>query len=1147
MKWNLILQIIRMTNYLFFGLVLQVCLSSILLANDSFGQKSIDEVLVNLEVRNAKIQEIFSSIENQTNFEFGYAKKDIDKIKKKFTIENNRESLGNVLRYLSKESNLSFKRIDNVINVSRFHKNSHQIRNSLNESLNQSIVQGKVVSAADQEPLPGVSILIVGTPKGTVTDFDGNFTIEVTDNAILRFSSIGFVEKEIEVANQSTINVSMEPDLTALDEIVITALGVESKKRSLGYATSNLSGDEIQKSKEDNVVNSLAGKVAGVVITPAASGMGGSSRIIMRGNSSLTGNNQPLFIVDGVPINNNGFGGSSGPGAPVAYTRTDYGTGISDINPNDVESISVLKGPNAAALYGNRAANGAIIITTKKGSKKGIGVGYSGSVVFSNVNDNTLPQFQNEYGQGDGGTFSNDALRNWGPKFDGSNFTYPTGLEGVYSADPNNVKDFFETGVEAVNTIDIEGGNESSNVRFSYTNFSGKGILPESKLNKNTFNLRAGAKLSDKLNFDAKVTYFTQEAQNRATMGWSDNSATTFLYRRVRNAVNEDFKNNYVDEQGRSIHPYDISIPAENAYYIQNERTFEDFRNRVTGFAKLTYQFNDNLSAFVRVGTDALSHKIKQITPKGGSRTNDGTRSDNFYRQTETNMDFLFMFNKSITSNFNLNLNAGGNYRYNKNETSTKSGEDFRIPNNFLYSNLASVRAGTESSLRSSIYSLYFSGSLDYKEMVYLNFTGRNDWDSKMWTATGSPSDWSFFYPSVSLSLLGNELFNINNDILSFSKVRVAWAEVGSGGNKNDQIYYTLSDLTGYNGLITVSQSEIFDDPTLKPETTQSTEIGVEFKFFKNRVFTDFTYYKSNTFDQIINAPVDPSTGFKYMRTNVGEISNKGFELLLGATIVQSKDFYWDASINYAHNTSVLESFIEGSESFLFTGRDNFSVKTKVGGNYGDVWGNDFTYHEGKMVLDEEGLPVASEEEQLLGNYIPSFTSGFQNTLGYKDLTLSFLIDAQMGGKALSWTHRELGERGSIEGTLAGREGMVLDGVVNVGTEENPDYVQNTQEITAQQYWARLPGIPGAFIQDLSNIRLREVSLTYNFPEKIIGNTPIQRASIALTGRNLLFFYKEAEGVDPESSVSVSNYGQGIFYYNQPSSRRMGISLNVTF
>lgn len=1125
-------RIMRITMVLIVGFIMTV-------NAESYSQTT----RLDIRFENRTIRDVIEFIEENSEFVFLYKSEDFN-LNKKVAINLKNATIDQILKKTFKGENVTYDVYERQIVIRKA-----EVLKSVGQQDKKSITG--VVTDKVGDPIPGVSIVVKGTTIGATTNFNGIFNLEIPATAkTLQFSFVGMKLQEIVIEDKTQFTIVMQDDTENIDEVVVTALGILSKKKSLGYSVNKIAGDEIAMSKETNIVNSLTGRVAGVKITPAASGMGGSSRLIIRGSSSLTGNNQPLYVVDGIPIDNTGFGGASTGGAGVATERTDYGTGISDINPSDIETMSILKGPNAAALYGSRAANGAIIITTKKGrARKGIGISYSGTVMASTLHESTLPGFQNEYGQGDGGTFANDATNSWGAKLDGSTFEYPTGLEGVYSPQPNNVKDFFNTGIEQTHAIALEGGNEDGYFRFSYTYFEGKGILPNSKMDKNTINLRAGAKLSDKVSFDSKVTYFTQDANNRAVMGWTSRSPTNTLYRMVRNGVINDYKDNYQDETGMSIDPYSLNKPAINPYYVQNRYVDEDQRQRIMGFAKVTYMLNENFSAFIRVGTDALSQKITSIIPWGGDfRTVEGKRSDSRVGLTETNADFLLMFNKEFSSNFNLNLNAGGNYRLNNREISSRSGENFNIPTSTLYSNLRTLYAGQETKQRSSIQSLYFSGSVDYKEMVYLNFTGRNDWDSGLWTASGSSKEWSFFYPSLSLSLLGNELFGLDNSVLSFSKLRVAWSEVGSGGYKNDQIFYYLSNSTGYNGLISVAQSNIYDDPNLGPEKTTSTELGLELKFFNNRLYTDFTIYKSSTLDQIINAPVDASTGFEFMRTNVGEISNKGFELMVGGTPMQTDNFTWDISVNIAKNTSVLESFIEGSESFLFTGRDNYSVKTKVGGEYGDIWGNDFVYHDGKLVVDDNGVPVSSAEEQLLGNYNPDLAGGLFNSFRYKNMSLGILIDGQLGGEAISWTRFELGGRyGVLDATLEGREGMTLDAVVNTGTEENPVYAANTTETNAQAYWAKLEGIPGAHMQDLTNIRLREVTLSYDLPSKWFSKTPINRISASLIGRNLLFFVKKADGVDPESSVSVANEGQGVFYYNMPSTRRIGFSLNVSF
>ncbi len=993
-------------------------------------------------------------------------------------------------------------------------------------------------------PLPGASIVEKGNTNGAQSDFDGNFSIEVSEpNSILIISYIGYTTKEVGVLEQTNIEIILEEDASKLDEVVVTALGVLSKKKSLGYSVKKIGGDDVAGAREDNLVKSLSGKVAGLQITPASSGIGGSSKVVLRGNASLGGNNQPLYVVDGVPIDNTGFGSASTGGVAVSTERRDYGSGISDINPDDIESISVLKGPNAAALYGNRAANGVIVVTTKKGKfKKGLGISYSANAVVSDILENTLPQFQNDYGIGSAGSFANDARDNWGAKFDGSSFTYPSGIESTYQAQPNNIKDFFRTGLEVINSIAVQGGGENANVRFSYTNFNGEGITPNTELNKNTFNLRTGIKLSNKLNIDSKVTYFNQNGLARPTLSWSDFNPMVGLYRMSRNAVLEDYRNAAIGEGAVVTEPYRDSNDL-NAFYTQNRLTNEDSRNRFTAFAKATYTFNDKFSVFARIGTDIISQSIQQIVPFGGTFRNDGSRRDERTNLTETNADFLLMYNNKLSENLGLNFNAGGSYRYNNSKLLTKSGENFNIPTSTLYSNLATHFAEENTELRSSIYSLYFSGTLDYQEKIYLSITGRNDWDSQLYTFSGTSSDYSFFYPSVSLSFLGNDILGIKEEsALSFSKLRLSWAEVGSGGSKNDQIFFNLSPTTGYNGLVSVSQSNVFDDPNLKPETTRSIEAGLELKFFNDRLYTDVTYYSGKTFDQIINAPVDASTGFQFMRTNVGEISNKGIEIFVGGRPVQTDNFSWDTSVNFSKNESVLEEFIEGADSFVFTSRENFSVKTKVGGNYGDIWGSDFTYNDsGQLVVNTNGLPIATTEEKLLGNYTPDFIGGFSNTFKYKNLSLDVLVDFRVGGEAYDWTQRELAVTyGSLDVTLEGREGFVLDAVTESGQP-------NTTEITAQNYWSSLQGITAAHMKDLTNVRLRQVSLAYAFPSKALENTFLDRASISLVGRNLFFFSKEADGVDPEASVSVANEGQGYFYYNLPSAKRIGISLNVSF
>ena len=1006
----------------------------------------------------------------------------------------------------------------------------------------QRTVTGKVTDASDGSPLPGVSVAVVGTSQGTVTNLDGNYSIEVPgDNVSLSFSFLGYETKTVQVGSQTVINVALNTTDVALDDVVVTALGVSKEKKALGYAVTEVSGDEITKVKETNVVNSLAGRVAGITLTQSTGGVGSGTRVIIRGNNSLTGNNQPLYVVDGIPMDNSGFGSADGSGT-ANYKRSDFGTGVSDLNPDDIESISVLKGPNAAALYGSRAANGVILITTKKGRKsKGLGVNYSLQAVWENPL--LLPAFQDEYGQGTLGDTPTDlaTLRSngssWGAKMDGSNRLYWNGETKPFSPQPDNVKNFFRTGSSFINTIALNGGNENSSVRFSYTNNSVNGLLENSYLHKNNFNLRGSTKMG-KLSLDAKVTYFLQEANNRATQGTE--GILAYVYGAPRNTDFEDLR----DYQNPDYSVNSWSSSSGNPYWILYNDKRYDTRNRFQGFAKVQYDFTDWLSAFVRVGTDRVSQRIETVDNYGHWFYATGRFNYSDRTVTETNADFLFMFNKDLGSDINLSVNFGGNMRYNTYIYQSVYGEDFKIPTKATTGSANILKPYYRPLQEKKVNSLYGNASISYKNMIYLDVSGRNDWSSTL------PKDnWSYFYPSVSLSLLLDQMIPFFGDHFDLFKIRGSWAQVG-----NDTSPYQLEDSytlqqEGYLGLTTLSRPSVKMNPNLKPETTSSTEAGFEFSMFNHRLFGNLSYYKINSKDLIMDVPVPSSTGYNAFRENVGLMINEGAEFLVGGAPVVSNDFRWEVSFNFSKNNNRLVELTEDIEKFIFstTNSGNVVVQATVGGQFGEIWGTVYERSpEGKIVVDATGRPIAASEKQLLGNYQPDWIAGLNNSLTYKNFSLDFLIDFRVGGQLYSGTDAAMDAAGVSKRTLQYRENDVtIDGVVNTGTSENPVYQPNTNAITGQEYWQNR--VAADYIYDQTNIRLRELSLIYNLPKSAIKGNFIQSVSIGFIARNLFFFMRDIENFDPESSYSTSNFAQGMLYYNMPTTRSFGFNLNIKF
>lgn len=1003
----------------------------------------------------------------------------------------------------------------------------------------EATVTGKVTGSDDGMAIPGVNVRVKGTTQGNNTDADGNYRIVVSKEATLVFSFIGYVTQEIVVGNQTTINVKLVPDSKALEDVVVTAFGVEKEKKALGYAMTAVSGDEVSTVKETNVINSLAGKVAGIVVSPGTFGPGSSTRVLLRGNNSLTGNNQPLYVIDGVPMNDSGFG-SSNSDNPGEFSRSDYGNGIGDINPDDVASISVLKGPNAAALYGSRASNGVILITTKRGDLNS-GLGVSINSTFQAQDALVLPKFQNQYGQGSNGNPQLTTGASWGGRLDGSSQAYYTGENRAYSPQPSNIEDFFRTGSNIINTVAISGGNDRSSARFSYTNTSANSILPNSEIVKHNFNIRSFVKLTDKFSLDAKVSYSSTEGTNRASLGTEGVVAN--LYSIPRNVALSDLQD-FQNESDFSVRTY--ANGASNPYWVLRNDRNDDVRNRLLGFVKLDYQLSDEISVFARVGGDFTDQKIETVNQFGHWFYGSGRFNFSDNKESEVNTDFLVTYNKNLDQDFNLSVNFGGNHRISKSERQSIFGEGFKIPTQATVASATTLIPSYSFERVKEVSSLYASAQLSYQNTIFLDITGRNDWSSTL-----PESNRSFFYPSASLSVLMNEIFELDDALVNLAKVRVSWAQVGNDTDPFQLDNTFILNQNGYLGRTTLSRPATLFDENLKPEQVSTFEAGLEWQMFGNRLYGDFTYYDITSKDLIWGVPVPQATGYSFFNTNVGEINNKGIELLIGGVPVENKDFSWDVSFNIAHNKNKLVEFIDDLENFQFssTNGGTVSVQATKGGGYGDLFGTTWATNDaGRFIVNGSGIPTATSDKSLLGNYQPDWIGGLSNSISYKDFSLKVLIDARFGGEIYSGVDAALDGGGVSERSLEFREtGVVLDAVVNTGTPDNPIWTENTQSITAQEYFGARGNIASNYVYDQTNIRLRELAITYRLPGSMLGNTFLRSASVSLVGRNLFFISKKIDNFDPESSYSTTSFAQGVLYYNLPSLRSLGINVNLSF
>ncbi|SEB70844.1 TonB-linked outer membrane protein, SusC/RagA family [Tenacibaculum sp. MAR_2009_124] len=996
----------------------------------------------------------------------------------------------------------------------------------------EKTLSGVVTAKSDGMPLPGVGVLIKGTLKGVETDFDGKYQIKASTGDVLVFSYVGMKSQSITVINQQTINVALE-DANVLDEVVVTALGIKKEKKALGYAVSNVKAEDLQMAKDPNVVNSLQGRVAGLEINQASGGVGSANRMVIRGNNSLTGNNQALYVVDGVPINNSENEGD----VDEWGNGVSIGNGIADINPDDIESVSVLKGANAAALYGARASNGVIMITTKKGKKGKMSIGFNSSVTFEEVA--FLPEFQNTYGQGSLGAIPTDgSLRSfgsWGPRLDGSTQLLWTGENGRYEANPNNVKDFFSGGSTVLNSFYVEGGSEKMTSRISYTRSDIQGVVPNNELEKNAF--AAYSKLDiGKLTVDLKGNYINQKVNNRPYLSvWPDNVVNA-LYSMPRNVnINELEANPLIVPRSGSFN---------NPFSSVNTVGTEDRRNRVFGYVRANYQFSDNLTAMVRAGSDYSVQSFLGWAPINHPTIAGGQVSDNTYTNQETNIDFLVTYNKELSEDLTATIVGGGNRLDYRGTVRGGVGNGLRVPGIYNILNTESYvpNLGTGVYTR-RVNSLYSTLDLDFRGYLFAQITARNDWSSVL-----PANNNSFFYPSVSLSAIVTDMFDIGSENLNYLKLRGSWAQVGSDGEVGPygihSRYLTEPNYLG-NGVLTTPSTK--PNPNLVPQTTNSIELGLEGKFFKNRLGLDFSYYNTQTEDQIINLPAPVESGYTRFLLNEGTLINKGIEVGLNYDIIKNDDVSWNVGVNYSHNRTTVEDL---SSDFIplaaITGNTPFRILATNNGRYGDIVGFGYKRNDqGQILVGDDGRPLASDDQQTFGNFNPDWLGGFTSNFRYKDFSFRFLISSKVGGQILSRTDMILDVNGNSMRTLEGREGGV---VVPNSVVESTGAI-NTTAVPAQEYYQTVAGerIIEDYVFDADYIKLKELAIGYNLPQSLISKLKISSASIQLIGRNLFFFHRETDSFDPEVSGFNTRNAQGVELLSLPGTRSYGLNLSVKF
>lgn len=1113
-----------------------ICITAILVQASATGYSQ----KITLDERNSPIEKVFLAIERQTEYVFFYDSRELDKINVTVKIKN--AKIKGALEECFNNLDLIYKIVGNTIVVKKKTRIELPELKMENEDVGENEtkfempplrVKGRILNDKG-EPLAGASVMLKGTQEGVITDEQGNFSIEVlNENSVLVISSLGFTSKEVRVGNDLDFSVSLIPDLKNLEEVVVTAFGLEKQKKALTYTTQKVETKELSKARELNVINSLSGKVAGLSINRSGSGLGSPSRVILRGNRSINGDSEPLYVIDGVPGD------------------------INSINPDDIESINVLKGPNAAALYGSRANNGAIVINTKTAR---------GSRGFRITLNNTylldipilLTDYQNVFGQGNSGIYSQNAMASWGPKMDGSQVdhwsTDPNWPRDKYSftPQPDNVKDFYQTGHQYASGITISGGNEKGQAYFSYNFTDAEGVVPNNKLNRHNVNLRLTNKLTDKLDLDVKLGYIKDEIKNQLTQGFDETNPNFHALPWTRNINTKDAEIfEYTDLNGLNRqHFWSPGYIPSNPYWVVNRNLRSNNNDFINALASLKYSFTTGLSLQIRSAlTRSFGASWNKIYNESTRNLAIGQFTAGRTEALEWNSDFLLSYNTRFSSDWAVNVNLGGNSRKRRNSgLSANTTQGLTVPNLFTLANSQRVNGSFSVGGPKDVNSVYGFGQLSFRNALFMDVTARNDWSSTL-----PETNWSYFYPSVGLSAILSEFIPKLPSFLTFAKVRASYAEVG-----NDTDPYQLDRTAsvssgGRNGFL--FQSTTLPNKDLRSERTRSIEIGADIRLFKNRVGIDFTYYKTNSLDQLFTVALPVGSGASSFFTNGGDVQNKGVEFVISATPVKQNDFVWELNLNYARNISLVKK-INDERPTILVGNDYIrEFRIEQGKPWGEIYTRGFQRdNQGKVIIGTDGLPkITTGFDVHVGNYNPDWLGGIRNSFTYRKFNVNFLIDVRQGGTITSITNAILAGYGVTSETLQGRDGGLIFGENFYGDLPSAleDGSKNNIPVNAEMFWSKVGGqftpVGETFTVSASNVRLREAVFSYMWTSPWLSKLSVRSIDFSLVGRNLFFLSNKAKNIDPDVIVGTGKEAQGYDSFAPPTSRSFGLSLLIGF